>query len=187
MVEECNAAVSRWVSRWLIHVKLNRGTLGFVYDPYRRFTCQRMLRKSKKAKNRRRQYGLGRGHERRRFITSMNSALSGSTWDTRVAGYRNGGPMADVSETFPKYVQSHRKHASCTIYMITLYTGERHRTRCAHTVVLLFCSVCLEWRENGAAAMSRETFTSARTSRSRRGCPANIDILLFWSFGCAIR
>lgn len=49
-------------------------------------------------------------------------------------------------------------------------------------------SVPFVWNggENGAAAISRETFTSARTSRSRRGCPANIDILLFWSFGCAI-
>lgn len=146
MVEECNAAVSRWFSRWLIHVKLNRGTLGFVYDPYRRFSCHWMLRKKKRKideSNRDWREGTNVGVSSRpwtlRFrvvpleIHASPVAATAVRWRTLAKLFRNMYKVI-VNTRHARYTWSH-------------YTQENDTEHVAPVaVVLLFCSVCLEWR-----------------------------------------
>lgn len=167
MVEKCNAAVSWWISRWLIHLKLNRGTLGFVYDPYRRFTCQRMLRKKKrKIDEGNRDWGEG-----------TNVGVSSRPWTLRfrvVPIEIHASPVTATAvrwRTLAKLFRNmykvivNTRHAR---YTWSHYTPENDTEHVAPIRSFSY-SVPFVWNggENGAAAISRETFTSARTRAVR--------------------
>ena len=99
----------------------------------------------------------GRGHERRRFITSIELCAFG--WFHLWMHACVADATANDSETsFPKYVQSHRIHASCTTHTDTqihihghtpFYTGERPS-------VLRFCSVFFRIKRGGDQIVSRD-------------------------------